>query len=70
MDDNKRAEIKAIIEADIDNENICKEIELGYIFGTYGNNEHYRIDDIVAIRNEILYPVVEEVIEEPIVVEE
>ena len=32
------------------------DVMMGYIFGPYGNNEHYVIDDIVAIKYALKNP--------------
>lgn len=57
MDENKRLEIKNILLAEWDNYTnkveLCKMVEEGFIFGKYANNEHFSIDEIVAIADEI-----------------
>lgn len=77
MTEEKKVEILAFINAEWDNypdkTEMAKEIEMGYIFGPLGENEHYLIDEIVALIKEVdleknPLPVVEEpIIEEPIV---
>lgn len=74
MNDLKRQEIKNLIISLWDNyedkTELAKNVENGYIFGEYGENEHYRIDDIVAIIAEVNLeknPLPEPIIEEPIV---
>jgi len=55
MTEAKRLEIKSLIESrfEEDKTTLCRDIEQGYIFGTYADNEHYNIDDIVSIWNEV-----------------
>jgi hypothetical protein len=55
MTEEKRQEIKNLIDSrfEEDKTTLCRDIEQGYIFGTYAENEHYNIDDIVAIYNEV-----------------
>jgi len=74
MIDEKRVEIKALIDSrwSEDKTELCKEIMMSYIFGPLGNNEHYSIDEIVGIWQELYdeknpAPEPEPVIEEPIV---
>ena len=74
MTEEKRQEIKNLIDSrfEEDKTTLCRDIEQGYIFGTYADNEHYNIDDIVSIWNEVYSErnpipepdLVEEVIEE------
>ena len=75
MTEEKRQEIKNLIDSrfEEDKTTLCRDIEQGYIFGTYADNEHYNIDEIVDIWNEVYSernpipepdPVEEEVIEE------
>ena len=75
MTGEKRQEIKNLIDSRFEEEKttLCRDIEQGYIFGTYADNEHYNIDEIVDIWNEVYLeknpipepePVEEEVIEE------
>jgi len=75
MTEEKRQEIKNLIDSrfEEDKTTLCRDIEQGYIFGTYADNEHYNIDEIVDIWNELYLeknpipepdPVEEEVIEE------
>lgn len=58
MDENKILEIKNIAIEKINNSeniaDIARDIEQGFIFGKYANNEHYNIDDIVRIVNEVV----------------
>lgn len=76
MNDLKRQEIKELVislwDSYEDKTELAKEIERGYIFKPYGENEHYLIDDIVAIIAEVNLeknplPEPEPIIEEPIV---
>lgn len=76
MNDLKRQEIKDLIislwDSYEDKTELAKHIENGYIFGEYANNEHYMIDSLTAIIAEVYLeknppPVVEPIIEEPIV---
>jgi hypothetical protein len=55
MTEEKRQEIKNLIDSrfEEDKTTLCRDIEQGYIFGTYAENEHYNIDEIVAIYNEV-----------------
>jgi len=75
MTEEKRQEIKNLIDSrfEEDKTTLCRDIEQGYIFGTYADNEHYNIDEIVSIWNEVYLeknpipepePVEAEVIEE------
>jgi len=75
MTEEKRQEIKNLIDSrfEEDKTTLCRDIEQGYIFGTYADNEHYNIDEIVDIWNEVYLeknpipepePVEAEVIEE------
>ena len=75
MTGEKRQEIKNLIDSrfEEDKNALCRDIEQGYIFGTYADNEHYNIDEIVSIWNEVYLeknpipepePVEAEVIEE------
>lgn len=74
MTGEKRQEIKNLIDSrfEEDKTTLCRDIEQGYIFGTYADNEHYNIDEIVDIWNEVYSErnpipepdLVEEVIEE------
>lgn len=77
MEDTKKQEIKDIINERYDEEKVslCKDIMEGFIFGAYGDNQHYSIDEISSIYDEVYLeknplPVIEEVIEEPIIEEE
>ena len=65
MTDEKKLEIKGLFEANNDLTSI--EVMNWYIFGTYAENEHYKVEDIEAIRNEVLHPVVEEEVVEEII---
>jgi len=75
MDESKKLEIKNIIDSrwEEDKVELCKDIELGYIFGKYAHNEHYSIDEIVNIWDEIYLeknplPIIEEVpVIEPVI---
>jgi len=74
MDDNKKLEIKNIIDSryNEDKNSLCKDVMEGYIFGKYSHNEHYSIDEIINIYNELYLeknplPVVEEVVEEEVI---
>lgn len=55
MTEEKRQEIKNLIDSrfEEDKTTLCRDIEQGYIFGTYAENEHYNIDEIVSIWNEL-----------------
>ena len=55
MTEEKRQEIKNLIDSRFEEDKVelCRDIEQGYIFGNYANNEHYNIDDIVSIWNEV-----------------
>jgi len=55
MTEEKRQEIKNLIDSrfEEDKTTLCRDIEQGYIFGTYAENEHYNIDEIVDIWNEL-----------------
>ena len=55
MTEEKRQEIKNLIDSrfEEDKNALCRDIEQGYIFGTYADNEHYNIDEIVDIWNEL-----------------
>jgi hypothetical protein len=74
MNDEKRQEIKDLIDSRWEEEKLvlCNDIMEGYIFGKYADHEHYMIDEIIGIWDEIYLeknplPVVEEeVVEEPI----
>lgn len=77
MTDTTKQDIKDIISERYDEKKstLCKDIMEGFIFGTYGDNQHYSIDEISAIYDEVYLeknplPVIEEVIEEPIIEEE
>ncbi len=76
MNDLKRQEIKDLIislwDSYEDKTELAKEIERGYIFKPYGENEHYMIDSLVALIKEVDLeknppPIIEPIIEEPIV---
>jgi len=77
MTEEKKIEILALINSEWDlwddKTELAKKIEHDYIFGPLGENEHYLIDEIVALVKEVdleknPLPVVEEpIIEEPIV---
>ena len=57
MEESKKLQIKEIMLAEWDNypnkTDLCKMIEEGFIFGKYASNEHYQIDELVAIADEI-----------------
>lgn len=57
MDELKKAQIKDILLKEWDNypnkTELAKMVEEGFIFGKYASNEHYNIDAIVAIVDEI-----------------
>jgi len=57
MSDEKKLQIKEIMLAEWDNypnkTELCKMVEEGFIFGKYSNNEHFSIDELVAIADEI-----------------
>lgn len=55
MEQVKHDEIKALIDSrwSEDKTELCKEIMMSYIFGPLGNNEHYSIDEIVGIWQEL-----------------
>jgi len=55
MDENKKLEIKNLIisQWDIPKQELCNGIMMGYIFGPYATNEHYIIDEINSIYNEV-----------------
>ena len=74
MDENKKLEIKNILDSRFNEskQELCNDVMLGFIFGTYANNEHYSIDEIINIYNELYLeknplPVVEEVVEEEVI---
>lgn len=49
--DNKK--VQEILKLFIDKPELsANDVMLGYIFGTYGTNEHYNIDDIIKIKEE------------------
>lgn len=57
MNEQKQIEIKDLIytlwDSYEDKVQMAKDIEYGYIFGTYGNSEHYTIDSINDLVNEV-----------------
>ena len=57
MEESKKLQIKEIMLAEWDNypnkTELCKMIEEGFIFGKYVQNEHFNIDELVAIADEI-----------------
>jgi len=57
MEELKKLQIKEIMLKEWDNypnkTDLCKMIEEGFIFGKYAENEHYSIDEISAIADEI-----------------
>lgn len=73
MTEEKKVEVLAFINAEWDNfpdkVEMAKTIEHSYIFGPLGENEHFNIDEIVALIKEVdleknPLPVVEEINEE------
>lgn len=82
LTEEKKVEIIATINANWDEFYTASElahfIEQGYIFGPLGESEHFKIDDIMALINEVELeknplpiieetPVVEPIVEEPII---
>jgi hypothetical protein len=69
MEDNKKLEIKAVVVTEFDNYptkiDLGREIESGFIFGKYANNEHYSITELLDIILEV-----EQEKNPPIVIEE
>ena len=57
MTDEKKLQIKEIMLKEWDNyqdkHELASMVEEGFIFGKYGTSEHYNIDEIVAIVDEI-----------------
>lgn len=57
MNEQKQIEIKALIyelwDSYEDKVEMSKDIEHGYIFGEYGNSEHYSIDSISDLIKEV-----------------
>lgn len=55
MEENKKTEIKQLILDRWEEEkySLCKDIEQGYIFGKYANNEHYLLSEIISIYDEV-----------------
>lgn len=57
MTENKKVEILAFINVEWDNypdkSEMAKEIEHSYIFGPLGHSEHYSIDEIISLINEV-----------------
>jgi len=57
MEESKKLQIKEIMLAEWDNypnkTELCKMIEEGFVFGKYAQNEHFNIDELVAIADEI-----------------
>jgi hypothetical protein len=55
MNEDKILEIKEIINDNWggDKYEICRNIEYGFIFGEYGENEHYLLSDIMSIYEEV-----------------
>jgi hypothetical protein len=57
MSDEKKLQIKEIMLKEWDNYtnkiDLAKMVEEGFIFGKYAQNEHYNIDELVAITTEI-----------------
>ena len=78
MEADKRIEIKGKVEAMWDDyevkSHIAKQLEHDYIFGEIASNEHYKIDEIMAIvkevdleKNPLPVVVVESEEEEPVI---
>ena len=57
MEELKKLQIKEIMLKEWDSypnkTELCKMIEEGFIFGKYAQNEHFNIDELVAIADEI-----------------
>lgn len=57
LTEDKKVELIATINANWDEfytkEELARFIEAGYIFGPLGENEHFKIDDIIALINEV-----------------
>jgi len=57
MEDNKRIEIKNHLVEDWDKfaykNELAADVKMKYIFGPYGKDEHFNIDDIWAIAQEV-----------------
>lgn len=57
MNEQKQIEIKDLIytlwDSYEDKSQMAKDIEYGYIFGLYANNEHYSIDEITRLIKEV-----------------
>jgi len=73
MEQAKHDEIKALIDSrwSEDKTALCQDIMSGYIFGTYASNEHYTIDEIISIWDELFLdknplPEPEPIVEEPV----
>lgn len=73
MEENKKLEIKNLIDSrfEEDKYELCRNIEQGYIYGEYSNNEHYLLTNILSIWDELYLeknpvPIVEETVEEPL----
>jgi len=72
ISDEKKIEIKLAIEQHWNDfytaTELANYVDLGYIFGLFGYNEHYMIDDIMMLIQEVQLeknpPVIEPVIEE------
>lgn len=76
LTEEKKVEILAFINLNwsefYTKEEMARAIEMGYIFGPLGENLHFKIDDIIELINIVdleknPLPVVEPIIEEPIV---
>jgi hypothetical protein len=70
MEDITKNKIVGIINKDFANKDrhtTCVAIMEGFIFGKYAKNQHYTIDEICAIWNELNTPIL---VEEPPVTEE
>lgn len=69
MDEKKKQEIKDLMlklwDSFEDKNALAKDIEIGYIFGKYSNNEHFQIDELISLIKEVeleLNPPKEEVL--------
>jgi len=57
MNEEKKVEIKSLLlslwDSHEDKTLLAKEVMEGYIFGKYSTNEHYNIDEIMLVVDEI-----------------
>ena len=57
MTDEKKLQIKGIMLTEWDNYtskiDLCRMIEEGFIFGKYANNEHFLLEELMIIADEI-----------------